>query len=669
MSSTQVLPDSTGVSVIIALFDPTTNGPNTGLTPTDLELAYTRPGADVVTNPGVVLATPLPNDVWLANGVHEIDATDCPGDYRFDFPDAAFVDSVPEVQLTILNGSGVVIGRKTVNLASVATQEQVDSIGSGATGGTHVEATYDNTTRDTIDNAAAVDKGSGLVGIPVTGHTFVAGREVTIAGTTNYNGAFEIISQTTNEVVITDTFVSETFGGTETIVASIKGEIFVGTVTSGTFANTSKENGVSHSMDDDGDVIDIVYGFNVGSSRQATVAALFANVNGNTDQMVLSMYDFPNSQWEPDGNGILLGSGGNNSFHPLNPEILSRNTGTGTELGDVFVRLHTVTTTPSSLDVDKCLLTAVGTNVLIGYPNGFEISAAGESGTVFGFNGTAGRPCPFVDALTMNAANPLNLFAIHNGETINLGADSDGISLVGEAWTLVLGGTTVGTFIRGANMSGTSTGSGYILDTCTLGVTTMDPGTHRNCIYTDPTTGFTMGSPGTYFINDPRSGVAGNTAPVFTWDGSGTSKGNFRAISTGVQFEGMAAGDIATVEGLGQFIEGTCPGGSVTIRGFLTTSGITNITLTDEARFDVAQINAQVLDVMVTDTHVEPSAVPAATASIKDMIHWVFSLARNKGTQTSTTKTLRNDVDGADIATADVDDTAGIFTRDEWTSP
>lgn len=71
---------------------------------------------------------------------------------------------------------------------------------------------------DTIDNAAAVDKGDGTVGIPVTGHAFTTGERVTIAATTNYNGTFAIVSQTTNEVVITSAYTAETFGGTETIV-------------------------------------------------------------------------------------------------------------------------------------------------------------------------------------------------------------------------------------------------------------------------------------------------------------------------------------------------------------------------------------------------------------------------------------------------------------------
>ena len=80
-----------------------------------------------------------------------------------------------------------------------------------------------------------------------------------------------------------------------------------------------------------------------------------------------------------------------------------------------------------------------------------------------------------------------------------------------------------------------------------------------------------------------------------------------------------------------------------------------------------AAINAEVVDTLSTDTHAEPSAVPAATASLKDKIGWLFTLARNKITQTSTTAALRNDADGGNIATSTVSDDGTTATRGEWT--
>ena len=68
-----------------------------------------------------------------------------------------------------------------------------------------------------IDNAAAVDKTGGLVGIPVTAHGLSAGDAIGIDDTTNYDGWYLIVSQTTNEIVITATYQAESFAGTETI--------------------------------------------------------------------------------------------------------------------------------------------------------------------------------------------------------------------------------------------------------------------------------------------------------------------------------------------------------------------------------------------------------------------------------------------------------------------
>ena len=77
----------------------------------------------------------------------------------------------------------------------------------------------DNT--QNLDAAAAVDVGGGLVGIPLTGHGFVVGQLVTLAGTANYNETYEVISLTgANQFNIRETFTAEVFDGTETAAAS-----------------------------------------------------------------------------------------------------------------------------------------------------------------------------------------------------------------------------------------------------------------------------------------------------------------------------------------------------------------------------------------------------------------------------------------------------------------
>ena len=112
----------------------------------------------------------------------------------------------------------------------------------------------------------------------------------------------------------------------------------------------------------------------------------------------------------------------------------------------------------------------------------------------------------------------------------------------------------------------------------------------------------------------------------------------------------------------------------VTATGFSTHSAadvwsVATRVLTASTNFnDISDsdVNAQVLDVLNTDTFPEPSSVPAATATLVDKIGWLTALSRNKFTQTSTTQTLRNDADSGDIATSTHSDGSGTYTRGEW---
>lgn len=70
----------------------------------------------------------------------------------------------------------------------------------------------------TLDIAAAVDKGGGLVGLPITGQPFSAGDSIQVRGTTNYDGTYAVdASSSTDEIVVSATYSAETFTGTETV--------------------------------------------------------------------------------------------------------------------------------------------------------------------------------------------------------------------------------------------------------------------------------------------------------------------------------------------------------------------------------------------------------------------------------------------------------------------
>jgi len=62
----------------------------------------------------------------------------------------------------------------------------------------------------------------------------------------------------------------------------------------------------------------------------------------------------------------------------------------------------------------------------------------------------------------------------------------------------------------------------------------------------------------------------------------------------------------------------------------------------------------------------EPAAVPPANPSAGQAIAWLYTLSRNKRTQTATTEVLRNDADNANIATSTKSDDAVTFIRGEW---
>jgi hypothetical protein len=86
---------------------------------------------------------------------------------------------------------------------------------------------------------------------------------------------------------------------------------------------------------------------------------------------------------------------------------------------------------------------------------------------------------------------------------------------------------------------------------------------------------------------------------------------------------------------------------------------------------DIAAGAAMTLSVAGVDsiwakTMTELSSVPGVTASTLSALQWIFLLARNKITQTSTTQLLRNDADVATIGTATVGDDGTTLTRGKF---
>ncbi len=81
---------------------------------------------------------------------------------------------------------------------------------------------------------------------------------------------------------------------------------------------------------------------------------------------------------------------------------------------------------------------------------------------------------------------------------------------------------------------------------------------------------------------------------------------------------------------------------------------------------DAAAVNAEVVDALATDTHAEPGqGAPAATASLKDKIGYLYKFLRNKIEQNATTLKVYNDAGDTVDQQATVSDDGTDFTRGE----
>ncbi len=190
---------------------------------------------------------------------------------------------------------------------------------------------------------------------------------------------------------------------------------------------------------------------------------------------------------------------------------------------------------------------------------------------------------------------------------------------------------------------------------------------------------FTIGTAGNFFFEDCKSGVAGTSTPVLDFGSAlNFSMINFRNYSGGIEIQNMGKGTgnyDMSLEGDGQLIvnaNNTADGGgtsTVAIRGNFTITDNAGgaVTLSDDARYDVSQINAEVVDALDTDTYAEPGSIPGATVSLVDKIGFMFTMTRNEILQTSSLQTLRNDANDGNIATAVVSDDGTTFTREKWT--
>jgi hypothetical protein len=303
----------------------------------------------------------------------------------------------------------------------------------------------------------------------------------------------------------------------------------------------------------------------------------------------------------------------------------------------------------------------------------------GESGTT-GNIGTVSRPSNNIaDSKTIASNNNLKIFTVLPGSSFTLASAFDGYEFTGFDYDVALGGQSVnGTLFRNANITGNDDGSNTIAtiyQNCVMATSTLGLHVLSQCGLSGT---ITLAEAGTYDWTFCYSRVAGTGTPSVDF---GTlvanSNLNIRAYSGGIEIQNM--GDTGTdnmsLEGNGQLqINANCSGGTVAIRGHFTVTDNAGgaVTLSDDARIDITQINDQVSDVLKTDTISERTqGIPPATPTFEEAIDYIYMALRNKlivdGSGGTKYKQFTNNA-GTVIWKKEFDEASSVYTEEEGVS-
>lgn len=619
----------------------------TGLTITNFDLQYVRSGAAPSTK---VDATALAatDSAHGDNQAIEIDATDQPGLYRVDWPDAAFAAGVPEVILTVKVATAFTEHLRVEIDAPVDTVK----VSGDSTAADNLEAMYDGTgyTDDTAPSSraqvAAIGAASG------GSLNFAAGED-------NTGGA-------------------------------IKGESFVGVQTSGTYASTEAEDGTYHNITHSTNNITIVYGFDIGGSRTATEVTFKGYLDSANDTITVRAYDFVGSDWET--RTTITGQNGTDNITVVIP-LLSKHTGTGADLGKVYIEFTLTGGSSPDLFTDELLVAAVASQATIGYEGGavWLDTNASNTNTESFVDGTADNPVSTL-ATARTIADNLNLKVIHclPASSVTLTAASwDSFEFIGASYSLALNGQSIdGMTVMNATVTGTgeATSTQPTFVDCSIGAVTMPPAVLKQCGIGNASGTFTAAvDAGQYILDRCYSEVPGSGSPTFDFSPVNGATGiNVRSWKGGATYtldsnctlshEVLAGGGTTITTGGGDVeVRGTCRALTVTmsaaetvqfvgVTGPITLSGTTTGTVN---LYGVAgEISDSTTAATVTDDTVVPgllkrdmsSIAGEASRSLLNAIRFI----RNRFKLTGNTLTVYKEDDSTSAWTSTVSTTSGV---------
>ena len=323
-------------------------------------------------------------------------------------------------------------------------------------------------------------------------------------------------------------------------------------------------------------------------------------------------------------------------------------------------------------------------------------TVGGSSGTEKGVNGTYSNPSDnLADAYIIAGNENITSFEIRPGSALTLPSDSSKKTFEGTSYTVALNGQELGDGRVTGSISVTGTaintsgGQIPVFDRCAMGAVTLPPSAFLGCGFFGA---LTLGSEGNFTLSE---GASVFDLPFSIDYGSGLNASKvflieWRSGDVEIQNAGAGTGSyVFDMSGTGSVtVNANCSATTtVTLEGLITRNAdVTGITyvetgnvidvlgpagagLTDLGGMSTgmkAEVNAEALDVLNTDTHAEPGQeLPASTTTLADKINYLYKAWRNKSTQTATTYSLYDDAGSTVDQKATVSDDATTATKGE----
>ena len=450
------------------------------------------------------------------------------------------------------------------------------------------------TTLDGLENVAAADiVSAGAI-------TTLAGSVVTTTNVTNQVSAD--ITAISGDSVAADNLelqydgtglAGDTFPATQAAVGSLAtgtAAISVGassaTVTIGTetltYASSATLDGIEHEVASVGGAVDFYYEYNVGGNGIASRIDFVGRLFSSDDAVEVHAYNWAGASWDQIGDV----EGKNPSTNdPGGFNLLTRNTGTGSNVGKVRIRAYAASGLTSSVFyVDQAYVSFAVVAQSAGYALGrvWINTVDGEAGVVSYLNGVAdNQSLTVADAETIAGNLGISDFHISSDSTFAPAGDFNNKNMYGIGYTATLAGDYAGTHIYHASpLTGTvttSNNSGHFdaLD-CIIGDLTVDDAHFTNCGLTGTVTlsGVGSGTPGELKVINCRSLIAGATTPILDF-GTGSENHNvtFANWQNGIEIQNFNVAttggtDLLSISGTGQIIiNANCDGGTINLRG------------------------------------------------------------------------------------------------------